>query len=52
MTRHASYGKTHKKTTKRNVLKRYERIEFLKKVGKWDTDKEARVTGLAKTRTE
>lgn len=52
MTRHASYGKAHKKTTKRNVLKRFERIDFMKKVGKWDSEKQERVTGLPKTRTE
>lgn len=52
MSRHPSYGKAHKSAVKRNVLKRYERIDFLKKVGKWDSEKNQRVTGLPKTRTD
>lgn len=51
MSRHPSYGKPHKKAAKRNVLKRYERIDFMKKIGKWDSEKAERVTALPKTRT-
>ncbi len=35
MSRHTSYGKANKGTQKRNVLKRFERIEVLKKLGRW-----------------
>lgn len=48
MSRHKSYGKTSKSGQKRNVLKRFERIDVLKKIGKW-TGKKA--TGLPKTPT-
>lgn len=48
MSRHPSYGSSSKATKKRNVLKRFERIEVLKKLGRWD-DKATRVTGLPKT---
>lgn len=47
MSRHPSYG-SGKATTKRNVLKRFERIDVLKKLGRWkDADK--KITGLPKT---
>jgi small basic protein (TIGR04137 family) len=49
MSRHQSYGKSGKTAAKRNVLKRFERIEVLKKLGKWDPAKNKRVTGLPKT---
>lgn len=49
MSRHQSYGKSNKGTTKRNVLKRFERIEVLKKLGKWDPSVNKRATGLPKT---
>ena len=51
MSRHSSYGKASKTAKKRNVLKRYERIEVLKKIGKWKTGENKRVTGLPKTPT-
>jgi len=49
MSRHASYGKSSKTAKKRNVLKRFERVDVLKKLGRWDTEKNTRVTGLPKT---
>lgn len=49
MTRHASYGKVNKSGTKRNVLKRYERIAVLRKLGKWKDGENTKVTGLPKT---
>ena len=49
MTRHTSYGKTSKTAKKRNVLKRYERVEMLKKLGRWVTGTNTKVTGLPKT---
>jgi len=49
MSRHKSYGKANKGLKKRNVLKRFERVEVLKKLGRW-SDEQARVTGLPKTR--
>lgn len=48
MSRHTSFGKSSKATKKRNVLKRFERIEVLKKLGRWD-EAATRVTGLPKT---
>ena len=48
MSRHSSYGKATKGAKKRNVLKRFERIDVLKKLGRWD-DKNTRITGLPKT---
>lgn len=36
---------------KRSVLKRFERIELLRKRGQWD-EKNTRVTGLPKTKPE
>lgn len=49
MTRHGSYGKTNKGAKKRNVLKRFERVEVLRKLGKWVDGQSKRVTGLPKT---
>lgn len=49
MTRHSSYGKSNKNTQKRNVLKRFERVEVLKRLGRWDPTKNTKVTGLPKT---
>lgn len=51
MSRHPSFGKSIKSTKKRNVLKRYERIDVLKKLGRWKEDRK-KVTGLPKTPTE
>jgi len=52
MSRHPSFGKSSKGAVKRNVLKRFERIEVLKKLGRWEKDKDNRVTGLPKTPVE
>ena len=46
MSRHKSFGKAYKAGKKRNVLKRFERVEVLKKLGRWNDKK---VTGLPKT---
>lgn len=48
MSRHRSFGKATKAVKKRNVLKRFERVEVLKKLGRWSKDNK-RVTGLPKT---
>ncbi|SPN73628.1 Chlam_Verruc_Plancto small basic protein [Chlamydia serpentis] len=48
MSRHRSYGKSVKGVTKRNVLKRFERVEVLRKLGRW-SDTAKKVTGLPKT---
>ncbi len=50
MSRHPSYGKRSKGGKKRNVLKRYERIEKLKETGKWQHQDTSKVTGLPKTK--
>lgn len=34
---------------KRNVLKRFERVAVLKKLGRWGAEENPRVTGLPKT---
>lgn len=49
MSRHASFGKSNKGTTKRNVLKRFERVNVLKKLNRWNPEENKRVTGLPKT---
>ena len=49
MSRHPSYGKANKGLTKRNVLKRFERVDVLKKLGRWNATENKRVTGLPKT---
>lgn len=49
MSRHTSYGKSIKSGKKRNVLKRFERIDVLRKLGKWIDGKNQKVTGLPKT---
>ncbi len=49
MSRHPSFGKSSGTKQKRNVLNRYERIDILKKLGRWSEDKNKRVTGLPKT---
>lgn len=49
MSRHPSFGKANKGGKKRNVLKRFERIDVLKKLGRWDEKDAKRVTGLPKT---
>jgi small basic protein (TIGR04137 family) len=49
MSRHPSYGKSNSGGQKRNVLKRFERIDVLRKIGRWDNAKDKKVTGLPKT---
>jgi small basic protein (TIGR04137 family) len=49
MSRHPSFGKASKATKKRNVLKRFERIDVLKKMGRWKESENKRITGLPKT---
>jgi len=50
MSQHRSLRASSTLGAKRNVLKRFERIEILKKRGQWkDGD---RVTGLRKTRVQ
>lgn len=49
MTRHKSYGKSSTGAQKRNVLKRFERVEVLRKLGKWIDGQNKKVTGLPKT---
>ena len=49
MTRHTSYGKSNKGGKNRNVLKRFERIDVLRKMGKWVDGQNTKVTGLPKT---
>jgi small basic protein (TIGR04137 family) len=48
MSRHTSFGKANKGAKKRNVLKRFERIDVLKKLGRWSEDRKF-VTSLPKT---
>jgi small basic protein (TIGR04137 family) len=48
MSRHPSFGKGSKIKFKKNVLKRYDRIEQLKKEGKWKAGNS--VYGLPKTK--
>ncbi len=48
MSRHPSFGKSTKGAKKRNVLKRFERVNVLKKLGRWDESMK-KVTGLPKT---
>ncbi|MGZ3633657.1 MAG: small basic protein [Parachlamydiaceae bacterium] len=49
MSKHPSFGKSSKGAKKRNVFKRFERIEVLKKLGRWNAEECTRVTGLPKT---
>jgi small basic protein (TIGR04137 family) len=51
MSRHRSYGRSSSSAKKRNVLKRFERVDVLKKLGKWKEGESKRVTGLPKTPT-
>jgi len=49
MSRHRSYGRASKAAKKRNVLKRFERIDVLRKLGKWKDGENKIVTALPKT---
>lgn len=50
MSQHSSLRAAHKITARRNVLKRFERIDLLKKRGRWKEGD--RVHGLPKTKPE
>ncbi len=50
MSQHSSLKSAHRITAKRNVLKRFERIDLLRKRGKWKEGD--RVLGLPKTKAE
>jgi len=50
MSQHSSLKSANKITTRRNVLKRFERVEVLKKQGRWKAGQ--RVFGLPKTKPE
>ena len=49
MSRHPSYGKSIKSAQNRTVLKRYERLDVLKALGRWKEGENKKVTGLPKT---
>lgn len=49
MSRHPSFGKAGSTGAKRNVLKRFERVDVLKKMGRWKEAENKKVTGLPKT---
>ncbi|MCE2984045.1 MAG: small basic protein [Parachlamydia sp.] len=49
MSRHPSFGKAGKTAAKRNVLKRFERIDVLKKLDRWKDSENKKITGLPKT---
>lgn len=49
MSRHASFGKSTRAAKKRNVLKRFERVDVLKKLGRINLEERKKVTGLPKT---
>ncbi len=50
MSQHRSLRAASTSGAKRNVMKRFERIEILKRRGQWKTGD--RVTGLRKTKAE
>jgi len=50
MSQHRSLKGASTITVKRNVLKRFERVDLLKKRGEWKPDQ--RVVGLPKTQPE
>jgi small basic protein (TIGR04137 family) len=50
MSQHRSLKGASKIQARRNVLKRFERVEILKKQGRWKTGE--RVFGLPKTKPE
>ena len=49
MSRHRSYGRSSGSAKKRNVLKRFERVDVLRKLGRWKDGENKKVTGLPKT---
>ncbi len=50
MSQHRSFKAANKIKTRRNVLKRFERVEILKKQGRWKQGQP--VFGLPKTKPE
>lgn len=50
MSQHSSLKSANKIQARRNVLKRFERVEILKKQGRWKEGQ--RVFGLPKTKPE
>ncbi len=52
MSKHKSYGKSSKGGKKKNVLKRFERIDVLRSLGRWKDGENKKVTGLPKTPVE
>jgi small basic protein (TIGR04137 family) len=50
MSQHSSLKSANKIQAKRNVMKRFERVEVLKKQGRWKDGE--RVFGLPKTKSE
>jgi small basic protein (TIGR04137 family) len=50
MSQHSSLKSANKIQARRNVLKRFERVELLKKQGRWKEGQ--RVFGLPKTKPE
>jgi small basic protein (TIGR04137 family) len=50
MSRHKSLGKSNKTGAKKNVLKRFERVDLMKERGIWKERK--RVTNLPKIKPE
>ena len=51
MSQHNSFKSAAAGSTNRTVLKRFERVDLLKKRGQW-SDKRTRLTNLPKTRPE
>ncbi|MCY3975439.1 MAG: small basic protein [Simkaniaceae bacterium] len=49
MSRHPSYGRAGRSAKKRNVLKRFQRIDVLRRLGLWKDGENKKVTGLPKT---
>lgn len=50
MSKHPSYGSSGKALSKRNVLKRFERLDIMKTAGRFQPGKDKKITGLPKTR--
>lgn len=49
MSRHRSFGRSNRGGKKRNVLKRFERLDVLKKLDRWNEKDNKKITGLPKT---
>ena len=48
MSRHPSYGKSSKSAKKRNVLKRFESIDILRRLGRWKDGKNTKAPAFLK----